>query len=483
LTLPAERRASVLYAGLLAAVMVALLAAQLRAQEYTQFFIDFKVPYCAAQAMLHGADPYRFGALPACEHALAVGPFVPALGAHDPALPLPIPPYELLPFLVLAPLPFAVALAVWMGLNIGSCAVAADLLRRALPHVHPALIGAAVIVSAVPVGLDLGQFTGLELLAVTGLGLALRDRTPFALGGWCALATLQPHVALPGAFAILVAGERRAKLAVICVGVVLAGVSAFAFGRLSLEWLTMVLPGHAGVNLIDVGQVSFISAAATLGAPFVVASPLSKMIYIAAIGLGAFFGARIARATGRPEALPWIATAVGTLGAPYLHQQQLTFVLPAALLLIEIGPARSFAQIALFGLAIPWMALVTQSWGPLFAIVAATGTWRTPPTPRRLFVVAGTALLLLTILIAAAYGFNELRRPEAAFTPPVLAPDAFAEDAWAPFIALKAQAYGIATLPARALTWAAGLLLIVLAGIAAFGARVTLKPGEPVIGR
>ncbi len=475
MTPPAERRASVRFAGIVAAVIVAVIGAQLAAGEYTQFFIDVKVPYCAGSAMLHGLDPYRFGSLPACEHAVAVPPFVPALRAGDPALPLPIPPYEMLPFLVLAQFPFPVALALWMGLNIGCCTVAADLLRRMLPSVHPALIGTAVIVSAVPVGLDLGQFAGFVLLAVTAMGMALRRGQPVRLGLWLPVATIQPHVALPAAVALLFGGGRAVRLAVLGVGLAIGLLSALAFGPLTVEWLTQVLPGHAGANLIDAVQVSFVSGLATLGLPLGLTSLLSKLIYAAAIVFGAVAATRIARRSGRAEALPWIGAAIGTLGAPYLHLQQITFVLPAALLLVDLGPARRWAECALYGLAIPWAALVMQSWGPWFALGAGAGAWRRP-TPRGILATAATAVLLLAILTAAAVAFDMLRRPEPAFVPPMLAPDAFGEDAWAPFIVIQAHAFGLATLPARVLTWSGGLLLIVLTARAAFARPSPVRP-------
>lgn len=464
--LPAEQRTSLVFTGTLAAVILTVMFAQLRAGEYTQFFVDFKVPYCAAQTMLQGADPYRFGSLATCEHTVAVPPYVPALRPNDPTLePPPIPPYALLPFLALARLPFAFALALWMGANIGGCIAAAEMLRRALPTVPSALIGSAVVVSALPVGLDLAQFTGIVLLAVTALGIALRDRRPVALGCWLAVAAVQPHVALPAAVALLAGGGRMARLAVLAAGAALALVSALIFEPLTVEWLTVVLPGAAAVNLIDAGQVSFVSLPATLGVPLGPLLTAAKGIYAAAIVLGAWAAGRIAVRSGRLEAVPWIGTAIGTLAAPYLHLQQVTLVLPAALLLVEIGPSRRWATVALYGLAVPWSALVMQSWGPLFAIGAAAGAWR-GVAPRRLLAVIGTGLLLLAILTAAAYGFTALRQPE-----PTIAPVAAGHDAWAPFIVLQAHAFGRATLPARALTWAAGLLLIVLAGIAAFSSQ------------
>lgn len=475
MTPPAERRANPWFAGIVAAVIVAVIGAQLAAGAYVQFFIDFKVPYCAGTAMLHGLDPYRFGSLPACEHTVAVLPFVPPLHAGDPALPLPIPPYEMVPFLVLAQFGFPVALALWMGLNIACCAVAADLLRRMLPSVQPVLIASAVIVSAVPVGLDLAQFTGFVLLAVTAMGMALRRRQPVVLGMWLAVAALQPHVALPAAVALLFGGGRAVRLAVLGVGLAIGLLSALAFGPLTVEWLTQVLPGHAGANLIDAAQVSFVSGLATAGLPLGLTSLLSKLVYGAAIVFGAVAATRIARRTGRAEALPWIGAAIGTLGAPYLHLQQITFVLPAALLLVDLGPARRWAVCALYGLAIPWAALVMQHWGPWFAMGAGAGTWRRL-TPRGILATTGWALLLAAILTAAAIGFDVLRRPEPAFVPPVLAPDAFGEGAWAPFIVIQAQAFGLATLPARALTWAAGLLLIVLTGRAAFAPWPAVGP-------
>ncbi len=477
MTLGADRRSSVIYAGVLSAVMIAIIAAQLVAAEYTQFFIDVKIPYCAGLAMTHGLDPYRFGPMSPCEHALAA-PFVPALRAFDAALPVPLAPYEMLPFVALAQLPFGAALIVWMALNIAGCAVAADLLRRMLPRVHPALIGGAIVISAVPVGLDLGQFTGIVLLAIVGLGIALRDVRRVALGIWIVIASLQPHVALPAVVALFFGGGRAARVAVAAAVLGIAAVSVVFLGPLTWEWVRVVLPGHGFVNLIDSGQVSFVSAAATLGAPLAPLGTISKLIYAIAIVLGAVTGTRIARRFGRPEALPWVGAAVGALGAPYLHLQQITFVLPAALLLVDLAPARRLQALAVYGLAIPWMALVMQSWGLGFGVVASGAAWR-GPAPRRLLALAGTCVAICSLLIVLAIAFTKLRHGEAMLPPATLAPDAFTEDAWAPFAAIQAAALGLATLPARIVTWCAGLLLIALCVRTAFGPPpATLAPAS-----
>jgi hypothetical protein len=463
------RRASLAYIGVMAAAIVAVLGAQLAAEDYPQFFIDFKVPYCAAQVMIAGEDPYHIGTLGPCEHAVAAMPLVPPLKAADPTLePPPIPPYEMVPFLALATLPFPLALSLWMIANIGGCALAADLLRRALPTLHPAFIGITIIVSAIPAGLDLGQFTGIVLLAVTGLGLAVRDARVLSCGAWLALASLQPHVALPAAVSLLL--RRTGRIAVAGVAVVLGCISAIWFAHLTIEWVTDVLPHAALVNLIDAAQLSFVSGPATLGVPLPLVSLVAKAIYGIAIVFGAIAGARIAARSGRPEALPWIATALGTLGAPYLHAQQVTLLLPAAFLLVEIGPSRRWAEAAALGIAIPWTALVMQSWGLAFGLGAAFAAWRRP-TPRHLLTLALTAIVILAALIGAAYGFTVLRVPEATLSHPL----AHGTDEWAAFVVRQAHAFGRATLPARTLTWLSALLLIVLASRAAFGPRTELR--------
>jgi hypothetical protein len=173
--------------------------------------------------------------------------------------------------------------------------------------------------------------------------------------------------------------------------------------------------------------------------------------------------------------VPWIGAAVGALGAPYLHLQQVTFVLPAALLLVDLAPARRLNGLAVYGLAIPWMALVMQSWGLGFGVVASAAAWR-GPAPQRLLALAATCVAICSLLIVLAIAFTKLRHGEAMLPPSTLAPDAFTEDAWAPFAAIQAAALGLATLPARIVTWCAGLLLVGLCVRTAFEPSPTRAP-------
>jgi hypothetical protein len=162
----------------------------------------------------------------------------------------------------------------------------------------------------------------------------------------------------------------------------------------------------------------------------------------------------------------WLTTMIGTIAAPHLHTQQLSCVLPGALLLCALGTSPLLARAAVYGLAIPWVSLMSLKWGPGFAIAAAAGEWRRP-SPLRLLAVAGVAAGFCALLVALALLLAHLTNPLHVVT--VLRPpsSALAEATWAIGIAVDSAAFQSATMPARMVTWAAELTLLGLAVAAA----------------
>src|ERR1700690_1006699 len=91
---------------LLAPALLALFVA-LTLNRPNYFMGDFRAFYCAGAAIAGGADPYRIEPLLACEPAPPATAGTPT--SRGVAVPAPLPPYALLPFVPLSRLPFTLA--------------------------------------------------------------------------------------------------------------------------------------------------------------------------------------------------------------------------------------------------------------------------------------------------------------------------------------------------------------------------------------
>ncbi len=124
-----------------------------------------------------------------------------------------------------------------------------------------------------------------------------------------------------------------------------------------------VLPAHADANLADASQLSLPSALAAAGRPAPPGARVGRRGLLVAIAGGIVIASASRRSSARPEALVWLATMIGTIAAPHLHTQQLTYALPGALSLCTLGTAPWLARAAVYGLAIPWVSLMTLEMG------------------------------------------------------------------------------------------------------------------------
>lgn len=455
-------------AGWLVAVMSACVVLLAAAHVDRGLFVDAKAFYCAGQAIDAGRDPYLNASLTACQNHLNTLRLDHWPGSENIVVPVPLPPIDILPFALLALLPFGTAIVLWTALNIACAAWAATLLRRALPSLSAPFVGTVVVISVLPAGIRLGQPAGVVLLAVVAAGLALRAHSRPLIAAWAAVVALQPHIAVPLFASVLCAPLRAARWAVVAAAAVLLAISGLIVGKLSWEYLTRVLPAHADANVLDASQIALPSALAAAGIPAHTALAIGDVAYAVAIVAGIAIALRIAALTARPEALVWIATMIGTIAAPHLHTQQLSCAIPGALLLCTLRTAPVLTRAAVYGLAIPWISLLSLKWGPAFALGAAAGAWR-KPTPLRLLVLAGFAATLCGILIGLAQLLSFFAHPVHAVAVARPPSDALAEVTWAIGIAVDSAAFRNGTLPARAVTWAAELVLL---GVALAGARL-----------
>ncbi|MGB6953399.1 MAG: hypothetical protein WBE15_15780, partial [Candidatus Cybelea sp.] len=107
-------RRSWLAAGIVVATLLAL-AAQTSIVTRTGFFAgDFRAFYCAARVASQGADPYQTQPLGGCERSVGSDAFF----RKNPGvtIPAPLPGYAIAALIPLAQLPYAIAVACWLGL-------------------------------------------------------------------------------------------------------------------------------------------------------------------------------------------------------------------------------------------------------------------------------------------------------------------------------------------------------------------------------
>jgi hypothetical protein len=453
------------YAGAVFALAVVAFAALLFLHGYKNTFLDLRAFYCAGHAFAQGADPYRDAALRPCEMALGTNVFAGSVGFDQPTVPVPWAPYAMPLLALLSAVPFGAAAATWTLLNFAALAIAAELLRRSLPELSPVAIAAFVLFAGVPTEAALGQPAGFELLALVAAGRCLRTRSTAGIAGALAVAALQPYVALPLAIALLWAGAAARRAVAACVAVFAVGSAVFV-PRLSYEYLTVIAPEHTRANILEITQLSFTSLFAAFGLPSDPARGLGLLIYVAAIGAGIWAGLRLAAAFRRPEALPWVAAMLATLGAPYLHFGGLACALPGALLVLAAAPAAAPARIGAMLLFVPWIGLLLQTtYSYTIAPFAAAMAW-SPQRKDRLARVAAAAFALLCIDLAVSAFFRGHVANPAGYRSAVLPPGALAEDSWRGFIAVQWTAIGTASLAARIVS-ALGALLLAAAAIAA----------------
>jgi len=446
------------YPGAVFALAVAAFGALLLLHAYKNTFLDLRAFYCAGHAFAQGLDPYRDASLRPCEMALGTNVFASSVGFDQPTVPVPWPPYAMPLLALLGAMPFNAAATVWTLLNFACLGIAAEVLRRALPQLSPVVIASFVLFAAVPTEAALGQPAGFELLAVAGAGWCVRLRSPAGIGIGLIVAAIQPYVALPLGVALLGSGA-AARRAVVACAVLLAAGSMVLLARLTIEYVSVVAPEHARANVLEITQLSFTSLLAALGVPFEASRMLGVFLYVASLTLGLWAGARVAWGTQRPEALPWIATMFATLGAPYLHFQQLVCALPGALVILASAGAPRIVRVAAIGLFVPWIGLVLQTlYSYTIAPFAAPMAWSPPRRDRVPYLVLTAVAVFCLDLAVSAWFRNHLTNP-SGYRSAVLTPDALAEDSWRGFIAVQWASLGVSSLAARALTAASSVCL------------------------
>ncbi|HEY2477041.1 MAG TPA: hypothetical protein VGI19_19830, partial [Candidatus Cybelea sp.] len=224
-----------------------------------------------------------------------------------------------------------------------------------------------------------------------------------------------------------------------CLGITAVAVTG---PQGAAQYLFGVIPAHAASEVHFPFQYSFTYLAAWLGAPGGAAQLAGAFCYLLLLALGLWLASRIAPGLRRRELFVFIPALCAVVGGSFLHQEELSFALPAlAILSIEArGWARTVFVAALCILSIPWIAV----WGAkqLFAaslFVCAVILWRLRIELR----VSGP---IFVAIAAALYGF-ELHPPQlpvpAGAALRTYAPGELVQRAWQDYTTQRAtRAFG-----------------------------------------
>jgi hypothetical protein len=311
---------------------------------------DFVAFYCAGQAIVTRADPYREMPLNRCERAVTSGgPFSTGI-----TIPAPLPGYALVPFALLSLLDFQTAF--WLFTAGSFLAAALGCFISARSARAPLILAVALAAPTVWDNWLKGQPVTFSFLALALAGLLVargRDR-------WAALAALgtlvQPQVGL--AVCVSLALRRpRTRLSLTAGFAVLIGASVVALSpSILIEYVRDVLPLQARSEASWLTQISAVSPLVAFGVPlgFAIGAAAVQQVLVTVAGI---FGAgKVARACSAPELIVFFPALAAAIGGAYEHTNVLLIVLPAGLVLAPIAGKR-FGSIVLCAAMMPWLAL------------------------------------------------------------------------------------------------------------------------------
>ena len=353
--------------------------------------LDFQAFYCGAKALAAHANPYLNQPLHDCERATS-----PSFFALYPnvTVPAPLPPYALALFVPLALLPFAAAKAVWFAAMLALTALTVWLtakLARIPLGVALAALCAAVLGPAV---LQLALAPLPIALLVLAAFFVSRGRRNAAAACMTA-AMIEPHVALPAALALF-CWIPAMRLRLIAGAVLATAVAFVAIGpQVALWYLTVLLPGHAGSELNNLGQFSLTSLLYHAGVSGAVALRLGSLQYALMLVFGVWIGRVLSKRFDDPAFLVTGAAACSVVGGAFIHLSEIAVAIPLVCMLAQRTRAHA-AWIALALLAVPWEAIFNWAFLAPFALMGlAWIVWyRWRPMPLALLLGSLAALLI-----------------------------------------------------------------------------------------
>jgi hypothetical protein len=444
-----------------AALAIFVTAELLNASGHNQFFLgDFHAFYCGGFTLAHGQNPYAAAPLMRCEsmpQPMGLYATIPGL-----AVPAPFPGYVLALFAPFSFLPYPAAAVLWLALILFISVLAAIALADLTARPLLAVIAVFVTTFALII-FPLGQLTGIVLYALVAAAAALR-KGKIAIAVTClCFAALSPHVAL-GAFLAIFLWIKESRAAVLIAVFVLAVVDIAASGpQRALTYLTIVLPAHAGAEAGGALQYSLTWLVHAGGASRSVALRFGEACYIVMVCFGVVIAGMLARRFNDRAFVLLIPPAFALTGGTFVHLQEITLALPAALLLYSAAEQHgqrttcTMAAVSLVLIAVPWLWVMDQPW--IIVLISAVvfgiarGILWLDATRSLRASLGALGICACVMIIGARYGTQIIPKAVSAHA------GALAQESWAQFVV---NGSGITLTAAKAPTWI-GLLLLAAA--------------------
>ena len=423
--------------------------------------------YCAGAALDDGKSPYTYEPLRTCEHRANTGDsFRARLFTTNPgvAAPAPQPPYDFLPFMALAKLPFGAARIV-AGIAI-LVAVALCVVVLAALLLPWDAIAAALALSTAYASLNTGQIVPFALLALAAAGLALARRREALAGIFAALVAIEPTVGLPVIAAVLLFVP-RSRIAVAATLVVLFLASLLLVGPVGfVSYLTSVLPAHAASELHFPYQYSLTYAAAFFGLGLGAARAVGLFAYVVLAVTGLVLARRTSGILQRPELLVFVPALCAVFGGTFVHAEELCFALPALLVFATVlrGRQRETAVLALCTLSIPWILV----WGEKQLFLASLFVCAVILLRLRVGLRLTASALCAFAAIIYLFELHPPHLPAPLRLPRVYAPNELVQNEWSAYAQARST---------RDLLWFA--IKLPSWGALAAGVLLALRAGRP----
>lgn len=391
------------------------------------FMGDFRAFYCAGRAIAYGANPYLEEPLRTCERS--AGPPAEPPMLQNVALPAPLPPYALVPFVPLSLLPFPIAATVYLLTLFGAMSFAVTIFARII-GVSEVVLNVAFAPITATVSYFVGQPVPIVLLALALAAAALARGRSAAAAGCLGVAMIEPHVALPALLGVFLV-VRAARTPIACVGVALGLVSIGVVGATtSLAYVTDVLPAHALANAYE-WQFSLTSLLTSAGVDAATAIRVGELMFVAMTALGIGVARRVRGVTGEDAAMILIPPAFAVCGGIHVHFQQLVVAFPAVLYAMARFPRiRVPAAASTAMLMIPWNVMGTSLLAG--AVPLIVGFFCAATIGRRSAAILGVASGCVVLSIFALV-YLRLGPVPVAFVPRYYPPDGLAEASWGDF--------------------------------------------------
>lgn len=414
-------------AWLLAPAILAVMIALNPLSGPTYLMGDFRAFYCAGAVIAQGANPYLEEPLRSCEDN-ARPPAEPAF-LRPVALPAPLPPYALLPFVPLSLLPFPDAAALYGLLLIASMTAAVALYAR-VTTISSVWLNLAFAAITATVTYYVGQPVPLVFLALAGASLLVRGGRWIAASACVVAASIEPHIALPALAGMLVALPRT-RLPIVAFGLLLgvAGVAGMGL-QTSVAYLRDVVPAHALANAYE-WQFSLTSILTSLGVGAPAAIHWGELMYAAMVVLGVAVAYRLWRATGDRAVMILIPPAFAVFGGVHVHFQQLAVAFPAILYVYARYPqVRTQAATGVTLAMIPWNVISSSMLTGFTPILVGLFARVTLGERRGLVLTCIAAVIAVSLLLLALAGFGP---PTVHFVARSFPPNSLAENSWGDF--------------------------------------------------